>query len=80
MSHDRHFLNKVCTHIADVDYGDIKIYPGNYAFWKQSTELARKQLEDKNKKDDAKVKELEDFVDASVRMRQSLSKPHRVKS
>ncbi len=62
VSHDRHFLNKVCTHIADVDYSTIKIYPGNYAFWRQSTELARKQLEDKNKKDEAKVKELEDFV------------------
>lgn len=62
VSHDRHFLNKVCTHIADVDYGTIKIFPGNYAFWRQSTELARKQLEDKNKKDEAKIKELEDFV------------------
>ena len=62
VSHDRHFLNKVCTHIADVDYGTIKVFPGNYAFWKQSTELARKQLEDKNKKDESKIQELEDFV------------------
>ena len=62
VSHDRHFLNKVCTHIADVDFGEVKIYPGNYDFWKQSSELARRQQEEKNKKSDQKVKELEDFV------------------
>lgn len=62
VSHDRHFLNKVCTHIADVDFGEVKIYPGNYDFWKQSSELFRRQQEEKNKKADQKVKELEEFV------------------
>jgi ATPase subunit of ABC transporter with duplicated ATPase domains len=62
VSHDRHFLNKVCTHIADVDFGEIRLFPGNYDFWKQSSELALKQQQDKNKKNDARVKELEDFV------------------
>ena len=62
VSHDRHFLNKVCTHIADVDFGEVKIYPGNYDFWKQSSELFRSQQEEKNKKADQKVKELEEFV------------------
>ena len=62
VSHDRHFLNKVCTHIADVDFGQVKIYPGNYDFWKQSSELSRRQHEEKNKKSEQKVKELEDFV------------------
>jgi ATPase subunit of ABC transporter with duplicated ATPase domains len=62
VSHDRHFLNKVCTYIADVDFGEIKLYPGNYDFWKTSSELALKQQQDKNKKNESKVKELEDFV------------------
>ncbi|MGA0242423.1 MAG: ATP-binding cassette domain-containing protein [Candidatus Marinamargulisbacteria bacterium] len=62
VSHDRHFLNKVCTHIADVDFGQVKIYPGNYDFWKQSSELSRRQHEEKNKKSEQKIKELEDFV------------------
>jgi ATPase subunit of ABC transporter with duplicated ATPase domains len=62
VSHDRHFLNKVCTHIADVDFGNVKIYPGNYDFWKQSSELFRHQQEEKNKKSEQKIKELEDFV------------------
>ena len=62
VSHDRHFLNKVCTHIADVDFGQIKIYPGNYDFWKQSVSLAQQQREDQHKKSEQKIKELEDFV------------------
>ncbi|RAP38981.1 hypothetical protein DID80_01220 [Candidatus Marinamargulisbacteria bacterium SCGC AAA071-K20] len=62
VSHDRHFLNKVCTHMADVDFGEIKLFPGNYDFWKTSSELALKQRSDKNKKDENKIKELEDFV------------------
>lgn len=62
VSHDRHFLNKVYTHIADVDFGKIKVYPGNYNFWKQSVELSQKQREDDYKKSEQKVKELEDFV------------------
>jgi len=62
VSHDRHFLNKVCTYIADVDFGEIKLYPGNYDFWKSSSELATKQQQDKTKKSESKIKELEDFV------------------
>ena len=62
ISHDRHFLNNVCTHTADIDYKQIKIYAGNYDFWKQSSELARQQHADKLKKNTDKIKELEDFV------------------
>ena len=62
VSHDRHFLNKICTHICDVDYGQIKIYSGNYDFWYQSSELLAKQIKDKNKKNEDKIKELEDFI------------------
>ncbi len=62
VSHDRHFLNKVCTHIADVDYGDIKIYSGNYDFWYETSQLVSKQLMDKNKKKEEKIKELEEFI------------------
>ena len=62
VSHDRHFLNKVCTHIADIDYDAITLFPGNYEFWKESSELARKMLAESNKKKEEKIKELEDFV------------------
>ncbi|MGX8852234.1 ABC-F family ATP-binding cassette domain-containing protein [Amedibacillus sp. YH-ame10] len=62
VSHDRHFLNKVCTHIADVDFGAIKIYSGNYDFWYESSQLIAKQLKDTNKKKEDKIKELEAFV------------------
>ncbi len=62
VSHDRHFLNKVCTHIADIDFGKIKIYIGNYDFWYQSRELALKQVKDQNKKKEEKIKELQDFI------------------
>ncbi|MEK9657221.1 MAG: ATP-binding cassette domain-containing protein [bacterium] len=62
VSHDRHFLNKVCTHIADVDYGKIKIYPGNYSFWRQASELAIQQRQDQAAKDSKKVQQLEEFV------------------
>ncbi|MEG0468366.1 MAG: ATP-binding cassette domain-containing protein [Longicatena sp.] len=62
VSHDRHFLNKVCTHIADVDFGAIKIYSGNYDFWYESSQLLAKQLKDTNKKKEDKIKELEAFV------------------
>ena len=62
VSHDRHFLNKICTHTCDVDYGQIKIYSGNYDFWYQSSQLLSKQLKDKNKKSEDKIKELEDFI------------------
>lgn len=62
VSHDRHFLNHVCTHIADVDFGKITVYGGNYDFWYQSSQLALKQAKDSNKKKEEKVKELQDFI------------------
>ncbi len=62
VSHDRHFLNKVCTHIADVDYGNIKIFSGNYDFWYETSQLISRQLKDKNKKKEERIKELEDFI------------------
>lgn len=62
VSHDRHFLNQVCTHIADIDFGKIQIYPGNYDFWYESSQLALQQAKDLNKKTEAKIKELQEFV------------------
>jgi len=62
VSHDRHFLNKVCTHIADVDYGKIKIYVGNYDFWYQSSQLALEMAKNQNKKKEEKMKELQAFI------------------
>ncbi|MEO0336573.1 MAG: ATP-binding cassette domain-containing protein, partial [Pseudomonadota bacterium] len=62
VSHDRHFMNRVCTHIADIDYAKIKTYTGNYEFWRQSCELNRKMLADQNKKSEAKAKELKKFI------------------
>ena len=62
VSHDRYFLNKVCTHIADVDFGKIKVYPGNYDFWYESSQLALKQAKEANKKKEDKIKELQDFI------------------
>ncbi len=62
VSHDRHFLDKVCTHIADIDYGGIKLYPGNFSFWKESTQLAAKQRAETNKKIEEKRKELLEFI------------------
>jgi len=62
VSHDRHFLNNVCTHIADIDYGKISIYTGNYDFWLESSQLALQQAKDANKKTEAKIKELQEFI------------------
>ena len=62
VSHDRHFLNKVCTHIADIDYNKIQLYVGNYDFWYESSQLALKQMKEANKKTEAKMKELQEFV------------------
>ncbi|MGR3764590.1 ABC-F family ATP-binding cassette domain-containing protein [Rossellomorea sp. NS-SX7] len=62
VSHDRHFLNKVCTHIADLDFGKIQIYVGNYDFWYESSQLALKMAQDQNKKKEEKIKELQAFV------------------
>ena len=62
VSHDRHFLNNVCTHMADIDYGKVTVFTGNYDFWLESSQLALQQTKDKNKKTEAKRKELETFV------------------
>lgn len=62
VSHDRHFLNKVCTHIADVDYGKIEIFVGNYDFWYESSQLAQKMAQEENKKKEEKIKDLQAFV------------------
>ena len=62
VSHDRYFLNKVCTHMADVDFGRIKIYSGNYDFWYESSQLALKQARESNKKKEEKIKELQEFI------------------
>ncbi|WP_162426219.1 ABC-F family ATP-binding cassette domain-containing protein [Pontibacter pudoricolor] len=62
VSHDRHFLDAVCTHVADIDFGKIKMYAGNYGFWYESSQLALKQRSDANKKTEDKRKELEEFI------------------
>ncbi|WP_299985739.1 ATP-binding cassette domain-containing protein [uncultured Pontibacter sp.] len=62
VSHDRHFLDAVCTHVADIDFGKIKMFAGNYGFWYQSSQLALKQRADANKKTEDKRKELEEFI------------------
>ncbi|MHB8852896.1 MAG: ABC-F family ATP-binding cassette domain-containing protein [Ignavibacteriaceae bacterium] len=62
VSHDRHFLNNVCTHIADIDYGKITIFTGNYDFWLESSQLASQQAKDANKKTELKMKELQEFI------------------
>ena len=62
VSHDRYFLNKVCTHIADIDYGKITLYAGNYDFWYESSQLIIRQMKEANKKKEEKIKELKDFI------------------
>ena len=62
VSHNRHFLNKVCTHICDVDYGKITIFIGNYDFWYESSQLIQKQMKDTNKKLETRIKELKEFI------------------
>jgi ATPase subunit of ABC transporter with duplicated ATPase domains len=62
VSHDRHFLNNVCTYIADIDYNKIELYSGNYDFWYESSQLALQQAKDANKKAEAKIKELQEFI------------------
>ncbi|MFL0267318.1 ABC-F family ATP-binding cassette domain-containing protein [Candidatus Clostridium radicumherbarum] len=62
VSHDRHFLNKVCTHMADVDFGKIKLYVGNYDFWYESSQLALQLAKDQNKKKEEKIKDLQEFI------------------
>lgn len=62
VSHDRHFLDKVCTHIADIDFGKIKLYPGNYTFWSEASQLAARQRSEANKKIEEQRKELKEFI------------------
>ncbi|MFB9280260.1 ABC-F family ATP-binding cassette domain-containing protein [Cohnella cellulosilytica] len=62
VSHDRHFLNQVCTHIADIDFGKIQMYVGNYDFWYESSQLALRLVRDQNKKKEDKIKELQEFI------------------
>lgn len=63
VSHDRHFMNRVCTHIADIDFSKIMVYPGNYDFWAEASQLAVKQKRDENKKKEDKAKELKAFIE-----------------
>ncbi|AEG58365.1 ABC-F family ATP-binding cassette domain-containing protein [Desulforamulus ruminis] len=63
VSHDRHFLNKVCTHIADIDFGNIQLYVGNYDFWYESSQLALKMAKEANKKKEEKIKDLQRFIE-----------------
>ena len=69
VSHDRYFLNKVCTHIADIDYGKIQLYAGNYDFWYESSQLMIRQMKEANKKKEEKIKELQEFISAFLRQR-----------
>ena len=62
VSHDRHFLNKVCTHMCDIDYGKITMFIGNYDFWYESSQLILKQMKESNKKKEEKIKELKEFI------------------
>jgi ATPase subunit of ABC transporter with duplicated ATPase domains len=62
VSHDRHFLNKVCTHVADIDYGQINLFVGNYDFWYQTSQLIRTQMKDEKKRRDEKIAELKEFI------------------
>src|SRR2546430_15416565 len=62
VSHDRHFLNQVCTHMADIDFGKIQLYTGNYEFWYEASQLALKQQQDKKEKVDEKAEELKAFI------------------
>lgn len=62
VSHDRYFLNKVCTHIADIDYSKIQLYAGNYDFWYESSQLLIRQMKDANRKKEEKIKELQEFI------------------
>ena len=77
VSHDRHFLNKICTHIADIDYGKITMYVGNYDFWYGYTQMTQKQLKDQNKRTEQKMKELQEFIQ---RFSANASKPKQATS
>ena len=77
VSHDRYFLNKVCTHTADIDYGKIQLYAGNYDFWYESSQLLIKQMKEANKKKEEKIKELQEFIS---RFSANASKPKQAPS
>ena len=62
VSHDRHFLNNVCTHICDIDFGKVQIYVGNYEFWYESSQLVQRMIRDQNRKNEEKIKELQNFI------------------
>lgn len=62
VSHDRHFINKICTHIADIDYGKVTMFVGNYDFWYGYTQMTQRQLKDQNKRTEQKMKELQEFI------------------
>ena len=76
VSHDRYFLNKVCTHIADIDYAKIQLYAGNYDFWYESSQLMLRQMKEANKKKEEKSKNLKNLFSASLPMPLSLSRQH----
>ena len=80
VSHDRHFLNNVCTHIADLDFGKIKVYVGNYDFWYQSSQLAQKWLKNKTRKKKKKLKSYKTLLLVSQRMLLNLNKRQVVKT
>ena len=63
VSHDRHFMNRVCTHIADIDYGKIQVFAGNFEFWAQASQLAMKQKKEENRKKEDKIRELQSFIE-----------------
>lgn len=80
VSHDRHFLNKVCTHICDIDFGKIQMYVGNYDFWYEYTQMAARQQKDINKKNEQKIKELQALFSASLLTPASISRRPAVRS
>ena len=77
VSHDRHFLNTVCTSIVDVDYGGIRMYVGNYDFWYQSSQLMQRMIRDQNKKKEEKIKEPRDFISRFSRQQVQVQAGHR---
>ena len=80
VSHDRHFLNQVCTHVADIDYGQIRVYVGNYDFWYQASQLALTQRQQENKKAAAKVAELKEFIQRFSSNASKAKRPRRARS
>ena len=76
VSHDRHFLNNVCTHIVDIDYGKIKMYVGNYDFWYESSQLMQRMIRDQNKKNEEKIKELQELHPPVLRQQVQVQAGH----